>query len=79
MESKLNRNVDLVAQARASAPKVADDVQAFIDEHTTVTVERAVCRLLGVSLKNAHRAVHDAAATAQCLVKMLEEAAKKGA
>jgi len=39
----------------------------------------AVCRLLGVSLKNAHRAVHDAAATAQCLSKMLEEAEKKGA
>ncbi|MDD6041366.1 MAG: PolC-type DNA polymerase III [Clostridia bacterium] len=39
----------------------------------------AVCRLLGVSLKNAHRAVHDAAATAQCLAKMLEEAQKKGA
>jgi len=39
----------------------------------------AVCRLLGVSLKNAHRAVHDAAATAQCLVKMLDEARKKGA
>ncbi len=39
----------------------------------------AVCRNLGVSLKNAHRAVHDAAATAQCLAKMLEEAEKKGA
>ncbi|MDD6143342.1 MAG: PolC-type DNA polymerase III [bacterium] len=39
----------------------------------------AVCRLLGVSLKNAHRAVHDAAATAQCLAKMMEEAGKKGA
>lgn len=39
----------------------------------------AVCRLLGVSLKNAHRAVHDAAATALCLVKMLEEAERKGA
>ena len=48
MESKLNLNMDLVAQARASAAKVADDVQAFIDEHTTVTVERAVCRLLGI-------------------------------
>lgn len=32
----------------------------------------AVCRLLGVSLKNAHRAVHDATATALCLSKMLE-------
>ena len=39
----------------------------------------AVCRLLGVSLKNAHRAVHDAAATAQCLAKMMEEAEKNGA
>lgn len=39
----------------------------------------AVCRLLGVSLKNAHRAVHDAAATALCLAKMLEEAERKGA
>ncbi len=37
----------------------------------------AVCRLLGVSLKNAHRAVHDAAATAQCLQKMLEAMAKR--
>ena len=48
MESKLNLNMDLVAKARASAAKVADDVQAFIDDHTTVTVERAVCRLLGI-------------------------------
>ncbi len=39
----------------------------------------AVCRLLGVSLKNAHRAVHDAAATAQCLVKMVDAAKAKGA
>ena len=48
MESKLNLNMELVAKARASASKVADDVQTFIDAHTTVTVERAVCRLLGV-------------------------------
>ena len=39
----------------------------------------ALCRQLGVSLKNAHRAVHDAAATAQCLIKMYEGAAEKGA
>ena len=39
----------------------------------------AVCRLLGVSLKNAHRAVHDAAATAQCLVKMLDGLKEQGA
>ncbi|MDD3412275.1 MAG: PolC-type DNA polymerase III, partial [Eubacteriales bacterium] len=39
----------------------------------------AVCRLLGVSLKNAHRAVHDAAATAKCLQIMYDEAGKRGA
>ena len=33
----------------------------------------AVCKYLGVSLKNAHRAVHDATATAQCLKRMFEE------
>ncbi len=32
----------------------------------------AVCKRLGISLKNAHRAVHDARATAQALTKMLE-------
>ena len=48
MESRLNLNMELVAKARASASKVADDVQEFIDAHTTVTVERAVCRLLGI-------------------------------
>ena len=46
MESKLGLNMELVEQARASAAKVADDTQQFIDQHTTVTVERAVCRLL---------------------------------
>ncbi len=48
MESRLNLNMALVEKARASASQVADDVQTFIDAHTTVTVERAVCRLLGI-------------------------------
>ena len=33
----------------------------------------ALCKHLGVSLKNAHRAVHDAAATAHCLARMFED------
>ena len=33
---------------------------------------KSVCRALNVSLKDAHRAVNDATATAQCLIKMLE-------
>ncbi len=39
----------------------------------------AVCKMLGISLKNAHRAVHDATATAQVLAIMLDEARKLGA
>ncbi|MEG1361260.1 MAG: lysine 5,6-aminomutase subunit alpha [Lachnospiraceae bacterium] len=48
MTSKLNLNQGLVDQARSSAHKVAMDVQGFIELHTTVTVERAICRLLGI-------------------------------
>ena len=48
MTSKLNLNFDRVEEARAHAARVADDTQRFIDRHTTVTVERAVCRLLGI-------------------------------
>ncbi len=39
----------------------------------------SVCRHLGVSLENAHRAVHDARATAQALQKLLLMARSKGA
>ena len=52
MANKLNLDLSLVEQARKSAAKVADDVQGFIDLHTTVTVERAVCRLLGIDNVN---------------------------
>ena len=38
----------------------------------------SLCKQLGVSLKNAHRAVHDATATALCLAKMYEAAKEKG-
>ncbi|MBQ8619557.1 MAG: PHP domain-containing protein, partial [Clostridia bacterium] len=38
----------------------------------------AVCKSLGISLKNAHRAVHDARATAQMLNRMLGTAIEKG-
>jgi beta-lysine 5,6-aminomutase alpha subunit len=48
MESKLNLNWSLVEKARNSAKNIAKDTQVFIDLHTTVTVERTVCRLLGI-------------------------------
>ena len=38
----------------------------------------SVCKKLGVVLKDAHRAVNDASATAQCLAVMLDEAKKHG-
>ena len=37
-----------------------------------------LCSALGVSLKNAHRAVHDATATAQCLSRMFDVMKEKG-
>lgn len=48
MAGKLNLNQELVTKARKSAKKVADDVQGFIELHTTVSVERAILRLLGI-------------------------------
>ncbi|MDO4567377.1 MAG: lysine 5,6-aminomutase subunit alpha [Clostridia bacterium] len=53
MESKLHLNRELVDKARESARRIAQDTQRFIDVHTTVTVERAVCRLLGIDGVNA--------------------------
>ena len=48
MESKLNLNTEIVAASRECARKIAKDTQDFIDRNTTVTVERTVCRLLGI-------------------------------
>lgn len=48
LKSKLNLNFDLVEKARKSAKNIALDMQEFIDRHTTVTVERTVCRLMGI-------------------------------
>ncbi|MCL2227340.1 MAG: lysine 5,6-aminomutase subunit alpha [Oscillospiraceae bacterium] len=52
MQSKLNLDYALVAKARASAARVAEETQGFIEEHTTVAVERAICRLLGIDGTN---------------------------
>ena len=48
MTSKIGLDQALVEKARTSARKVAEDTQRFIDRHTTVAVERTVCRLLGI-------------------------------
>ncbi|MCL1998577.1 MAG: lysine 5,6-aminomutase subunit alpha [Turicibacter sp.] len=46
--NKLNLDDKKIAQARKYARNVAEDTQNFIDRHTTVAIERSVCRLLGI-------------------------------
>lgn len=46
--SKLNLSQENIFKAREAAKNIAGDVQKFIDEHTTVTVERTIARLLGI-------------------------------
>jgi len=48
MDSKLNLDPKTISSARNAAKNIAEDVQEFIDRHTTVSVERTVARLLGV-------------------------------
>ncbi len=48
IQSKLHLDVKIVDQARISARAIAEDMQHFIDRHTTDSVERTVCRLLGI-------------------------------
>jgi len=46
--NKLNLDQNMIQDSRRLAKQIAIDVQKFIDQHTTVTVERTVCRLLGI-------------------------------
>ena len=47
-ESKLGLDFREVARARGYAGEIAANVQNFVDGYTTVAVERALCRLLGI-------------------------------
>ncbi|MFX0057466.1 MAG: lysine 5,6-aminomutase subunit alpha [Candidatus Hodarchaeota archaeon] len=47
-KSKINLDLTLVEKAREIAKKIAIDTQEFINKHTTITIERTVCRLLGI-------------------------------
>ncbi|MDP2425435.1 MAG: lysine 5,6-aminomutase subunit alpha, partial [bacterium] len=46
--SKLKLDLSLIAQSRSFASQIASNTQAFIDLHTTPSVERAIVRLLGI-------------------------------
>ncbi len=44
----LNLDFELVKKVRNTAAKIAEDTQEFIQQHTTIAVERTVARLLGI-------------------------------
>jgi len=46
--SKLGLDFKKVEQARLVAKNIAENVQAFVNNYTTVAVERTICRLLGI-------------------------------
>ena len=48
MESKLGLDFKKVGHAKELARKIADGVQGFVEQYTTVAVERTLCRLLGI-------------------------------
>lgn len=48
MKSKLNLDPQIIHSARSSAARIAESMQEFIDQHTTVSTERTILRLLGV-------------------------------
>jgi beta-lysine 5,6-aminomutase alpha subunit len=53
--TKLSLDFLKVAQAREAATKIVGDVQAFVDEFTTVAVERTLCRLVGIDGVDEHQ------------------------
>ncbi|MCL1868345.1 MAG: lysine 5,6-aminomutase subunit alpha [Paludibacter sp.] len=48
MESKIGLDFQKVAHAKGIAKNIADKVQSFVENYTTVAVERTICRLLGI-------------------------------
>jgi len=48
MKNKLNLDLNIVEKARSVAKNIAIKTQEFIDQHTTITIERTVCRLMGI-------------------------------
>ena len=46
--SKIGLDFEKVEHARSVARRIADQVQDFVGNYTTVAVERTICRLLGI-------------------------------
>ena len=47
-QSKLGLDFNKVAEARKLARNIANEVQGFVEQYTTVAVERTLCRLMGI-------------------------------
>ena len=47
-KSKIGLDFEKVEHARSVARRIADQVQDFVGNYTTVAVERTICRLLGI-------------------------------
>ena len=47
-QSKVGLDFEKVEHARGVARKIANQVQDFVGNYTTVAVERTICRLLGI-------------------------------
>ncbi len=48
MKSKLNLNQEVVAASRESAHAISEDIQSFIENNSTVAVERTIARFFGI-------------------------------
>ena len=48
MQSKLGIDFHKVQHARDTASHIANEVQAFVNNYTTVAVERTLCRLIAI-------------------------------
>ncbi|RUT78121.1 lysine 5,6-aminomutase subunit alpha [Ancylomarina longa] len=46
--SKLGLDFEKIGHAKEVSKRIADDVQKFVDNYSTVAVERTLCRLLGI-------------------------------
>jgi beta-lysine 5,6-aminomutase alpha subunit len=46
--SKLDIDFNKIIEAKAIASAIANEVQQFANQYTTITVERALCRFMGI-------------------------------
>ena len=53
--SKLNLNIETIESCRKTAKSISLDMQKMIDQHTTISVERSILRLLGIDGVNEYQ------------------------